>query len=175
MTNTYNVHIDREMRLLFEGIEADAPETAAAIAADKPTDDAKLVEDCNGDNLAALVDEAGDEQYERSVMIDFELERQRKAAGKMLAALRAFIEAEAIAEECHEWKWENLAHAFRLARDAVADANAAPITAASEMQEALLLAQRALNTAPRFRVGDTDSYAIAAIVDKVIHKATTVK
>ena len=30
---------------------------------------------------------------------------------------------------------------------------------------------RALNTAPRFRVGDTDSYKIAAIVDKAIAEA----
>ncbi len=29
----------------------------------------------------------------------------------------------------------------------------------------------ALNTAPRFRVGDTDSYKIAAIVDKAIAEA----
>jgi hypothetical protein len=29
-----------------------------------------------------------------------------------------------------------------------------------------------LNTAPRFRVGDTDSYKIAAIVDRTIAEAT---
>jgi hypothetical protein len=52
-------------------------------------------------------------------------------------------------------------------------ANRQLITAAPVMLEALLLAQRALNTAPRFRVGDTDSYQIAAIVDGAI-KATTV-
>jgi len=38
--------------------------------------------------------------------------------------------------------------------------------------EALRLAQRALNTAPRFRVGDTDSYKIAAMVDEAIEIAT---
>lgn len=43
--------------------------------------------------------------------------------------------------------------------------------AAPEMLDALKLAQRALNTAPRFRVGDTDSYAIAAVVDKAIAAA----
>ena len=35
---------------------------------------------------------------------------------------------------------------------------------------ALRLAQRALNTAPRFRVGDTDSYQIAAKVDAALAK-----
>jgi hypothetical protein len=42
-----------------------------------------------------------------------------------------------------------------------------------ELFEALRLAQSALNTAPRFRVGDTDSYKIAAVVDRAIAKATT--
>jgi hypothetical protein len=53
-----------------------------------------------------------------------------------------------------------------------AEANAAIMTAAPEMFAALQLAQGALNTAPRFRVGDTDSYRIAATVDKAIAKAT---
>lgn len=53
-------------------------------------------------------------------------------------------------------------------------ANRQLITAAPVMLDALLLAQRALNTAPRFRVGDTDSYDIAAIVDSAITTATTV-
>jgi hypothetical protein len=46
------------------------------------------------------------------------------------------------------------------------------ITASPTMLEALLLAQAALNTAPRFRVGDTDSYQIATIVDHAIAVAT---
>ena len=44
--------------------------------------------------------------------------------------------------------------------------------AAPELLKALLLAQGALNTAPRFRVGDTDSYKIAAQVDEAIAKAS---
>jgi hypothetical protein len=48
---------------------------------------------------------------------------------------------------------------------------AAMIELQTKMLDALLLAQRALNTAPRFRVGDTDSYRIAAQVDEAI-KAT---
>ncbi len=46
------------------------------------------------------------------------------------------------------------------------------IQAAPALLEALRLAQEALNTAPRFRVGDTDSYKIAAIVDRAVAKAT---
>jgi hypothetical protein len=46
------------------------------------------------------------------------------------------------------------------------------LEAAPVMLTALLLAQRALNTAPRFRVGDTNSYDIAAIVDSAIATAT---
>jgi hypothetical protein len=51
-------------------------------------------------------------------------------------------------------------------------ANRQLITAAPAMLEALLLARAALNTAPRFRVGETDSYDIAAFVDKAIATAT---
>ena len=42
------------------------------------------------------------------------------------------------------------------------------MVAAPRLLVALLLAQRALNTATRFRVGDTDSYKIAAVVDNAI-------
>jgi hypothetical protein len=53
------------------------------------------------------------------------------------------------------------------------EANACLAAAAPVMLEALLLAQRALNTAPRFRVGDTDSYKIAAQVDEAIKATST--
>jgi len=52
------------------------------------------------------------------------------------------------------------------------EANACLGAAAPAMLAALRLAQEALNTAPRFRVGDTDSYRIAASVDKAIEQAT---
>lgn len=68
----YNVHIYREMRLRFDGIEADSPEAAAAIARERTAEDASVVDECDGITLAALVDELGDEEYERSVTIDFE-------------------------------------------------------------------------------------------------------
>jgi hypothetical protein len=54
----------------------------------------------------------------------------------------------------------------------IQEANACLATAAPAMLEALLLAQRALNTAPRFRVGDTDSYKIATEVDEAIKAAS---
>jgi hypothetical protein len=84
----YNVHIYREMKLRFDGIEADTPEAAAMIARDRLTEDADAIEDCSGEDLGALIDVAGDDNYERSVAIDFEAERLRKAATEMLAGLQ---------------------------------------------------------------------------------------
>ena len=86
----YNVHLYREMRLLFERIEAETPEEAAALARDRLTEDANDIEDCDGDTFAALVDVVGDDQYEQSVMIDFEGERLRKAAPELLECLEYF-------------------------------------------------------------------------------------
>lgn len=87
----YHVHLYREMRLFFPCIEAESPEAAAAIAASNLTADADDVQDCDGENLAALVDVAGDDDYGQSVMIDFEPERQRKAATSLLSALKALL------------------------------------------------------------------------------------
>src|SRR5262245_50695858 len=56
MTTTYNVHIYREMRLVFGGIEADTHEAAASIARDKPTEHADDIADCDGDTFYACVD-----------------------------------------------------------------------------------------------------------------------
>jgi hypothetical protein len=53
-------------------------------------------------------------------------------------------------------------------------ANRQLIAASPRMLEALQLAQKALNTAPRFCVGDTDSYTIAATVNKAIDTATAI-
>jgi hypothetical protein len=87
----YIVHLYREMRLSFADIEADTAEAAAAIAREKATDEADDIEDCNGEDSAALVDVAGDEDYRHSVTIDFEGERIRKAAAKLLASLEAIF------------------------------------------------------------------------------------
>ncbi|MHC5536786.1 hypothetical protein ACYOEI_00765 [Singulisphaera rosea] len=81
----FNVHIYREMRLSFEGIEADSPEAAATIAHERPTGDADGIDDCDGEDLGALVDVVGDETFEQSVIIDFAAERLRKAAPDLLA------------------------------------------------------------------------------------------
>ena len=87
----YNVHIYRELRLYFPGIEAATPEEAARKAADKRTEDAKYTDDCDGENLAALVDVAGDDEFEHSITIDFEAERLRKAAPALLEALQGCV------------------------------------------------------------------------------------
>jgi hypothetical protein len=39
-----------------------------------------------------------------------------------LEALEAFVEADQLADECGEWKWENLEHAFKFARTVLATA-----------------------------------------------------
>lgn len=88
---TFNVHIYREIRLVYEGIDADSHESAATIARDKPAGDADAIEDCDGDTFYACVDVQGDEEYEQSRWIDFEPERERQATMKLLAACqRAF-------------------------------------------------------------------------------------
>jgi CTP:molybdopterin cytidylyltransferase MocA len=123
---TYNAHIYREMRLVFAGIEADTAEIAAAIARDKPTGDADEIDDCDGESFSALVDEVGDEQYERSVMIDFESERQRKSARKLLAALESL--ADQADEDCPaEHRSRHFRDALEEARAAMAEAKAAGI------------------------------------------------
>ena len=83
----YNVHLYRVMRLFIPGIEAGTPEEAAAHARDRDTADADEITSCDGETIAALVDVAGDDRYEQSVMIDFDYERMRKAVPQLLEAL----------------------------------------------------------------------------------------
>jgi hypothetical protein len=59
------------------------------IARDGLTEDADAIDDCNGEDLGALIDVVGDDDYEHSVSIDFEVERLRKAASALLSALQA--------------------------------------------------------------------------------------
>jgi hypothetical protein len=73
---TFNVHLYREMRLFFPGIEAPSHEVAASWASQKPDDEAALIDDCDGETLAALVDVAGDEAFEHSRMISFDPARE---------------------------------------------------------------------------------------------------
>jgi hypothetical protein len=92
---TYTVHIYREMRVKFTGIEADSLEEAARAGADLRTDQADDVEDCEGANLYALVDLEGDEDFERSNSVAFEAGRMLDVGPGMLAALEAlFIQIE---------------------------------------------------------------------------------
>ena len=72
---TYNVHIYREMRLFFPGIVARTAEEAATLAAEMPSGAAEALEDCDGENLAALVGVVGREDCQQSRMIDFDLAR----------------------------------------------------------------------------------------------------
>jgi hypothetical protein len=69
---TYNVHIYREMRLFFPGIVASTAEEAATLAADMPSGAARALEDCDGENLAALVGVIGREDCQQNWMIDFD-------------------------------------------------------------------------------------------------------
>jgi hypothetical protein len=68
----YNVHVYREMKLRFDGIEAGSPEAAASIARDGLTEDAEDIADCDGETFAALVDVVGDEDFTRARLIDFD-------------------------------------------------------------------------------------------------------
>lgn len=83
----YDVHLYREMRLLFEGIEAGSHEQAAAIAGQRSHEEADFIDDCHGEDFAALVDVTGDESYEQSRFIAFDAERLRQAAPKLLKML----------------------------------------------------------------------------------------
>ena len=117
----YNVHIYREMRLVYEGISAETPEAAAAIARKKPTDDSVEIADCEGETLSAVVDEAGDSAYERSVMIAFENERLRTASPALLAACRMIVD---------RWERGDLAEAARACQSSHRRRRCSPSTAA---------------------------------------------
>jgi hypothetical protein len=88
---TYNVHIYREMRLSYPGIEAESHEAAAQIAVDKCSNEAETLEDCEGEDLAALVDVEGDAEYKQSKTIDFMPTLLRNHAEDMLGAIDTLI------------------------------------------------------------------------------------
>jgi hypothetical protein len=128
MANTYNVSVFRELRLAFGGIEADSPEAAAAIARDKPTDQADSIDDeCDGENLAALVDVAGDEEHRQTRAIDFEPERQRKAAPRLRSALEFALEFLTANDDGED----DVRSRIAAAEAALADADAAGIAPAA--------------------------------------------
>ncbi len=123
---TYNVHMYREMRLVFAGIEAATPEAAASIARHKPTEDADEIDDCEGESFSALVDMHGDEEYEQSRVIDFEAELLRKAAPVLLDALEAI---RAALTYYPHWRDSMPAHLLSLADAAIAKAPLAAVRA----------------------------------------------
>jgi hypothetical protein len=126
----YIVHLYREMRLSFADIEADTAEAAAAFAREKSTDEADDIEDCNGEDSSALVDLAGDEDYRHSVTIDFEGERIRKAAAKLLEDLKAMDDA--FSHYCeYRQQSDDETSALVRARATIAKAEAAGIRADS--------------------------------------------
>jgi hypothetical protein len=90
----YDVHIYREIKLRFDGIEADSMEAAADKARQAATADADDIDECDGQTFCALVDVAGDEQYHHSRFIDFEPQRLLDAAPHLLDALRTVVAME---------------------------------------------------------------------------------
>jgi hypothetical protein len=88
----YRVHVYREMRLVFEGVEADTPQAAAHIAAGKHFDDCNDWSDCEGTNLAALVDEHNDvdiDEAQDGTLVALEDGRWLRAGPRMLAAVQS--------------------------------------------------------------------------------------
>jgi hypothetical protein len=129
---TYNVHVYRQMRLRFDGIEAETPEAAASVAHKKLTRDADYIEDCEGEDSAALVDMADDidQEYEHSRVIDFEPERQRRAAPDLLAALTWLVDDLTDAEEDRNPETGEEYDSVSFARTAIAQAKATGISPA---------------------------------------------
>lgn len=88
----YNVHVYREMRLFYPDVVATSHEDAALLAAAKRSDDADLIDDCDGESFAALVDVDGDPDYCQSRTIDFPAAQLRNCALELLKALELLIQ-----------------------------------------------------------------------------------
>jgi hypothetical protein len=82
---TYNVHIYREMRLFFPGTVASTAEEAARLAAEMPSGAAQALDDCDGENLAALVGVVDSTDCKQRWMID--LDPVRTIVPDLLTAL----------------------------------------------------------------------------------------
>jgi hypothetical protein len=81
----YRVHLYREMRIVFDDIEADSAQAAAELASEKHFDDRDGFSDCEGVNLAALVDQEGDPD---GTLIDFKDGRMLRASDSLLSCLK---------------------------------------------------------------------------------------
>jgi hypothetical protein len=131
----HNVHIYREMRLRFDGIKADTPEAAAEKAKDMLLQDADDFDECDGETFAALVDMQGDEDFSQSVTIDFEAERYRKAAAKLLDALRWITRCAKIRGPAGTTAYIVSDERMAQARTAITEAEAAGILPAAARSE----------------------------------------
>jgi len=128
----YNVHLYREMRLVFLDVEANSPEEAAASCREFPDEAASgPAVDCDGETFAALVDVQGDVTYAHTVLIDFEAERTRKAGSLLLSALQS---CELQLKEYVHWHHAHaggcsveIESAWEHARTAIAEAEASGI------------------------------------------------
>jgi len=125
----YNVHLYREMRLVFLDIEADSPESAAETCREFPDEAAcGAAVDCDGETFAALVDLQGDFEHEHSTVIEFEAERVRKLAPKLLAALENLLaDIDGLAGEFSICDEIAEGESGQAARSAIAEAHAAGI------------------------------------------------
>ena len=90
----FNVHLYREMKLRFDGIEAESPQEAADLARLCTLEGADDFAECDGEDFAALVDVVGDEEFSRSEIIDFEGKRLRKTARSLSDGHRILITVE---------------------------------------------------------------------------------
>ena len=90
-TSRYTVHVYREMRLVFTGIEASSLPAAASIACAKPMSEADDIQDADGRTLAALVDLDGDTEHLESRVIDTEDGRLLDLAPRLIEALHDFV------------------------------------------------------------------------------------
>lgn len=115
----YNVHIYREMRLTYGGIEAASHEEAAQIARSRATDDADSLDDCDGQTFAALVEVEGDDGFEQSRIIDFQPERHHEATQAAAPASGSVKKLESaleiIADLCNSPHW-TAEHRWRIER-----------------------------------------------------------
>jgi hypothetical protein len=84
----YRVHLYREMRIVFDNIEAHSAQAAAELASERHFDDRDDFSDCEGVNLAALVDEEG---HTDGTLIDFEDGRKLRASESLLSSLKDIL------------------------------------------------------------------------------------
>jgi hypothetical protein len=129
---TYNVSVYREMRLFFPRIVARTAEEAAILAAEMPSDAAEALDDCDGENLAALVGVIGREDGTHSRMID--LDPVRAVVPDLLTALALALPVLQEVVRAHLLSDDATAH---MVLDRVAS-----VLAAAHVQEATLRASR---------------------------------